>query len=137
MRIRSGLYVVYKSKEYHSYDKGEYFNLLTSEEEKGFKLCFKSKTGKTYEKFILKSEASDCYKIDTYAIHKGIDSGILGGKDKEHRDIFVNVYTNEDVKRAVEAGFKMWEMGLYRKVDVPIKELKFYEIKSEYDLWDN
>ncbi|MDR0918609.1 MAG: hypothetical protein LBM93_05095 [Oscillospiraceae bacterium] len=93
--------------------------------------------GTVYEKIVPKTEISDCYKINTYAIHKGIDSGILGGKDEKHWDICINIYTNEDVKRAVESGFEMWDRGVYRKKDVPIEELEFYEIKSEYDLWAN
>jgi hypothetical protein len=146
MKIRNGLYVVYNGKEYYSYDKEEYFKLLTSEEEEGFKLCYESKTGKTYEKFILKSEASDCYKINTYAKYKGYDCLIMGGKDKEHRSISFGTplsskggqtLTDDEKEKALELGFERWDRGPYCKFDVPIEELEFYEVKSEYDLWAN
>ncbi|MDR0919706.1 MAG: hypothetical protein LBM93_10775 [Oscillospiraceae bacterium] len=143
MNIKDGLYVVYNGKEYYSYDKKEYFKLLTSEEEEGFKLCNENEHGKTYRKFILRSEASDCYKINTYAIHEGFNCVILGGKDKEHRDIFFNGPRNEEelksinVEKALKVVFKVWDRILYRKIDVPIEELEFYEVKSEYDLWAN
>jgi hypothetical protein len=48
--IKKGLYAIYKGKEYYAYDKKEYFELLTSEEEEGFTLCSKGKNGNTYKK---------------------------------------------------------------------------------------
>ncbi|MDR0918607.1 MAG: hypothetical protein LBM93_05085 [Oscillospiraceae bacterium] len=105
--------------------------------EYGFYIYNVQNNGTVYEKIVPKTEISDYYKITTRAIHKGIDSTILGGKDEEHWTICTGVRNNEDVKRAVEAGFEMWERGLYWKKDVPIEELEFYEVKSEYDLWAN
>ncbi|MDR0918611.1 MAG: hypothetical protein LBM93_05105 [Oscillospiraceae bacterium] len=141
--MRGGIYTIYQGFEcWVEKIKNDTLNVeLSSTNQKsldlGFYIHSVQKNGTLYKKIVPKTEISDCYKINTRAIHKGIDSGILGGKDKKHRDICIDVYTNEDVKKAVEAGFKMWEMGLYHKLDVTIEELEFYEINSEYDLWAN
>jgi hypothetical protein len=39
-----------------------------------------------------------------------------------------------EIEKAKELGFYQWDKNLYKKDDVPIEEMEFYDIKKEYKI---
>jgi hypothetical protein len=101
---------------------------------------FQGKKRKHLQKNVNRYEITEAYRITTYAIYKGFYCGILGGIDKYHIDIFFSSPSSQeeidtiDVERAKKLGFHKWDRDAYRKVDVPIEELEFYDIKKEHKI---
>ncbi|MDR0918357.1 MAG: hypothetical protein LBM93_03805 [Oscillospiraceae bacterium] len=107
--------------------------------ELGFYIDNIQKNGTLYKKKVPKSEISECYKIRTYSIYKGIKCAIWEKKDKKHYILFFPYSSppsppNEDFEKAKQLGFSLYDRGAYMKDNVPIEDLELYEVREEHKI---
>ena len=137
MRLRRGMYTIYKGKEIRLYNDDSRNQLIVKIHDEHIvdDKCIQSEWG-YYIRPVTSEEIGDVYGVRPYAIYKGHKVALRGSRIAEKMAIIPTSMDNEDYEETMKVLGIQHEYNGEDTVFVPIKDLDIYERVRYYDRYE-